>query len=89
MIYLQIMNIYVESCANSSYRTVCSVLRRDVDREGCCGRCIFSDLNPNNVCHDIIVLFALSLFTKYTLTGSHVTAGDTGVPCVLYTDTEC
>ena len=54
------MNIYVESCANSSYRTeqVCSVLRRDADREGC-GRCRFSDLNPNNVCHDIIVCCSL------------------------------
>ena len=84
------MNINVESCANGSVQ-VCSVFKRDADRrEGVgCGRCIFVDLDPNNVCHDIIVLFALSLFTKYTLTGSHVTAGDTGVPCVLYTDTVC
>lgn len=35
--YLQNLNIHMESCANSSYRTkqVCiSVLKRDADREG-------------------------------------------------------
>ena len=35
---------------------VCSVLKRDADRGDDCGRCRFSDLNSNNVCHDIIVV---------------------------------